>query len=131
VQSEKTKVLLVDDEDLVRELLARVLSDAGFAVEQANNGASALQAARRLDGSLGLVITDVHMPVMNGLEFARALRTTDREIPFLFITGLDPALITESGFYAEVLPKPFLPEDFLSAVTRLITSASQPGRRAG
>jgi CheY-like chemotaxis protein len=120
LQSYKTNVLLVDDEELVRELLARILSDAGFAVEQADNGASALQAARRLDGSLSLVITDVNMPIMDGLEFARALRKTDREIPFLFITGLDPAIINESGFQAGLLPKPFTPEEFLDAVTRLI-----------
>jgi CheY-like chemotaxis protein len=131
VQFQKTKVLLVDDEELVRELLARVLSDAGFAVEQADNGASALQAARRLNGSLSLVITDVDMPVMDGLEFARALRGTDREIPFLFITGLDPALIIESGFQAEVLAKPFMPEEFIETVTRLVQTAAEPGRRAG
>jgi len=121
--SHKVKVLLVDDEELVRQLLARILSDSGYAVEEADNGASALQAARRLDGSLNLVITDINMPVMDGLEFARALRATDGQIPFLFITGLDPAIIHESGFRADVLWKPFTPDALLEKVARL-TSAS-------
>jgi CheY-like chemotaxis protein len=124
------KVLLVDDEELVRELLARILAEAGFIVEQAHNGASALQAARRLDGSLDLVITDIDMPVMNGLEFARALRQTDHRIPFLFITGVDPALVYEAGFQARILWKPFTPEAFLEAVTQMVTPASGPGRMA-
>ena len=119
------KVLLVDDEELVRQLLARILTDSGYAVEEADNGASALQAARRLDGSLNLVITDINMPVMDGLEFARALRATDGEIPFLFITGLDPAIIHEAGFRADVLCKPFTPDAFLEKVARLTSVPSR------
>jgi CheY-like chemotaxis protein len=126
---QKMKVLLVDDEELVRQLLARILTDAGFVVEEADNGASALQAARRLDGSLRLVITDIAMPVMDGLEFARALRATDRAIPFLFITAVDPALVHESGFRAAVLWKPFTPEAFLEKVAQL-TSVQGPGQFA-
>ena len=122
---QKTKVLLVDDEELVRQLLARILTDAGFQVEEADNGASALQSARRLDGSLGLVITDIDMPVMDGLEFARTLRGTDPKIPFLFITGVDPALVYQAGFPAAVLWKPFTPEAFLEKVAQVI---SVPGR---
>jgi CheY-like chemotaxis protein len=124
------KVLLVDDEELVRQLLARILTDSGFDVEEADNGASALQVARRLDGSLSLVITDINMPVMDGLEFAGALRATDRKVPFLFITGVDPALIYEAGFQAEVLWKPFTPDDFLEKVKLMISRISGPGQLA-
>ena len=126
--SQRTKVLLVDDEELVRTLLAHILSDAGFQVEEADNGASGLQAARRLDGSVSLVITDINMPVMDGLEFARALRATDKQVPFLFITALDPALVRGAGFKAEILPKPFTPEAFLETVARLATPVSGPGQ---
>jgi two-component system chemotaxis response regulator CheY len=128
--SQTIKVLLVDDEELVRTLLARILGDAGFSVEEADNGASALQAARRLDGSLHLVVSDIDMPVMDGLEFARALRATDRQIPFLFITALDPALVHQAGFKAEVLAKPFTPEAFLETVARLVTPVTGPGQFA-
>ena len=125
MSSQKTKVLLVDDEELVRQLLARILTDAGYAVEEADNGASALQAARRLDGSLHLVITDLNMPVMDGLELARTLRATDGKIPFLFITGLDPALIYQAGFRAAVLEKPFTPDAFLEKVAQLTSTSGR------
>jgi two-component system, chemotaxis family, chemotaxis protein CheY len=128
--SPKTKVLLVDDDELVRQLLARLLTDDGFFVAEADNGASALQAARRLDGSLSLVVTDINMPVMDGLEFARALRATDRQIPFLFVTALDPALVHIDGLKAEILSKPFTPDAFLEAVSRLIMPVTGPGQVA-
>jgi two-component system, OmpR family, response regulator VicR len=128
--SQKSKILLVDDEELVRQLLVKILQDSGYVVEEAVNGAAALQAARRLDGSLALVVTDIDMPVMNGLEFARALRQTDRKIPFLFITGLDPALVYEAGFQARVLAKPFTPDAFLEAVSQMVAPVSGPGNLA-
>ena len=128
--SQTTKVLLVDDDELVRQLLARLLTDDGFLVAEADNGASALQAARRLDGSLSLVVTDINMPVMDGLEFARALRTTDRQIPFLFVTALDPALVHIDGLKAEILSKPFTPDAFLEAVSRLLTPVTGSGQPA-
>jgi CheY-like chemotaxis protein len=130
MQLQKPKILLVDDEQLVRELLARLLTYSGFAVEEAENGAAALQAARRLDGSLSLVVTDINMPVMNGLEFARALRSTDPRIPFLFITAVDPTLIHEPGLRAEILEKPFTPDAFVEMVTRMIAPVSGPGQIA-
>jgi CheY-like chemotaxis protein len=130
VPSQQSRILLVDDEELVRQLLARLLRDSGFAVEEADNGASALQAARRLDGSLSLVVTDINMPVMDGLEFARALRATDSKMPLLFITAMDPALITEAGLRAEVLVKPFTPDAFLGMVGRLAVPAGSPGQLA-
>jgi CheY-like chemotaxis protein len=126
----KSKLLLVEDEELVRELLAHILIDAGFAVVQADNGAAGLQAAHRLDGSLSMVITDINMPVMNGLEFARILQKTDTKVPFLFITAIDPALIHEAGIRAEVLAKPFMPDQFLEKVTAMLEQASGPGQPA-
>jgi CheY-like chemotaxis protein len=126
----KAKVLLVDDEELVRQLLARLLSHSGYESEEADNGASALQAARRLNGSLSLIISDINMPVMDGLEFARALRMTDGKVPFLFITACDPASITNIGSPAQVLTKPFTPDAFLETVAQLVTGVSSPGQLA-
>ena len=128
--SQQSKILLVDDEELVRQLLARLLRDSSYGVEEADNGASALRAARRLDGSLSLIVTDVNMPIMDGLEFARALRMTDSKVPFLFITAMDPTLVTEAGMRAEVLVKPFTPEAFLEVVGRLAMPLRNPSQLA-
>jgi len=120
---QKPTVLLVENDETVRLLLARLLRQSGFAVEESDNGASALQAARRLDGSLSLIVTDINMPVMDGVEFANALRRTDREVPFLFITALDPALINSVRAPAQLLVKPFTPELFLEAVRHSVERA--------
>jgi two-component system cell cycle sensor histidine kinase/response regulator CckA len=128
---QKSKVLLVEDEELVRQLLARVLTDAGFIVEEAANGAAALQAARRLDGALSVIITDINMPVMDGLEFARVLRVTDAKVPFLFITAcMDPAVLNGIRPPAQLLTKPFTPDAFLEAVVELTKRAAGPGQPA-
>jgi two-component system, cell cycle sensor histidine kinase and response regulator CckA len=113
-------VLLVDDEPLLRRLLSRILAEAGFGVMEAENGAVALETARRLDGGLGLVVTDIHMPGMTGLEFARAFRPLHPSVPILFITGRDlpplpPTEVAEQG----LLRKPFRSEEFLERVRSL------------
>ena len=127
----KATILLVEDDELVGQLLARVLSDSGYAVEEADDGASALQAAHGLNGSLSLIITDINMPVMDGLEFARALRLTDRKVPFLFVTArMDPDVLKDIRPPARVLRKPFTPDEFMEVVTRLLTARDGVGQLA-
>lgn len=122
----RTTVLLVDDEELLRRLLSRMLLEAGFTVVDAENGRQALDIARDLDDKLGLVVTDLHMPVMDGLEFARALRPIRPSVPILFITGRDlpERSASGNGWDDDVLRKPFAAEVFLDAVTRLVSSSS-------
>jgi CheY-like chemotaxis protein len=115
------KVLLVDDEEVLRSLLSRMLADAGWDVIQAENGAQALDAARGLDGQLGLVVTDVHMPVMDGVEFARAFRPLHPDIPILYITGRDGAETHGPDVPpGMLLRKPFHAEEFIATVQRVV-----------
>lgn len=117
-------VLVVDDEEGVRQVLRRILEEDGFTVIEADNGSSALQAVRRSKGNISLVITDITMPVMDGLELARALQASNPGVPFLFITGKDPALVAQAGPNARVLLKPFGPALLLQTVRRLISPAT-------
>ena len=123
-------ILLVDDEEFLRRLLARVLGGAGFDVIEAENGAAALRAAVGLDGALGLVVTDIQMPVMNGIEFAREFRPHHPAVPVLFITGRDTGLTDDPAYFdGHLLRKPFRSETFLAAVGRLVGDGSEsPGR---
>lgn len=119
----QSTVLLVDDEEFLRRLLSRVLTEAGFSVVEAENGAVALETARRINGGLGLVVTDIHMPVMDGMEFARQFRPLHPAVPILFITGRDlPASPDGSMPTKELLRKPFRSEAFLAAVSQLVTN---------
>jgi CheY-like chemotaxis protein len=132
VSERRGVVLLVDDEDNVRRALTRTLVNADLEVVGAADGELALQAARRLAGSLRLVITDINMPVMNGLELARAFRSVLPTVPILFITGVDsPANAHEADrLGVELLLKPFGPEVFIDIVTRLLAQASDDTRLA-
>jgi len=124
--TQQPTILLVDDEEFLRRLLARVLGGAGFDVVEAENGAAALRAAVGLDGALRLVVTDIHMPVMNGIEFAREFRPHHPAVPVLFITGRDASLSDDPAYFdGHLLRKPFRSEVFLAAVTRLLAAGSE------
>ena len=79
-------VLVVDDDREIRETLATILDEEGFAVRQASNGLEALEemAAHEPD----VVLLDLLMPVMNGWEVLRALRHSQREVPVVVLSGV-------------------------------------------
>jgi CheY-like chemotaxis protein len=124
--TQQPTILLVDDEEFLRRLLARVLGGAGFDVVQAENGAAALRAAVGLDEALKLVVTDIRMPVMNGIEFAREFRPHHPAVPVLFITGRETSLTDDpANFDGHLLRKPFRSETFLAEVGRLLGKGSE------
>ena len=125
-RTQQPTILVVDDEEFLRRLLARVLGAAGFDVVEAENGAAALRAAIGLDGALRLVVTDIHMPVMNGIEFAREFRPHHPTVPVLFITGRDTGVTDDPAYFdGHLLRKPFRSEAFLAAVGRLLGDGSE------
>lgn len=81
----KKKIMLVDDEDLIRASLALDLTEAGYHVEAAASGDKALQ--RFTPGAFDLVITDLLMEGMDGLELLRRLREAEPEIGVIILTG--------------------------------------------
>ena len=116
-------VLVVDDEPLVRVVVGRLLEEWGFKAVEADNGKTALQLARRLNGGLSMVITDLVMPYMDGFEFALAFRRLYPDVPILFMTGRAPAnLLGSLAPREQLLFKPFDPDTFLDAVARLLES---------
>jgi CheY-like chemotaxis protein len=113
-------ILVVDDESTLRDLLGRVLTRAGFRVLAAEHGEHALRQARLHSGELNLVLTDVNMPVMGGIEFVRLFRPLYPRVPILFMTGRasqDLNLTTEIEAGGSLLRKPFGPDLLLDAVT--------------
>jgi CheY-like chemotaxis protein len=120
-------VLVVDDEAVLRGLLARTLTDAGFDVLQADNGKTALEAARGSAVPVSLVISDISMPVMDGLELSRRFRTLYPLVPILLISG-NPrwAAPEQSALDGErVLRKPFTATSLLTEVTQMLTPADR------
>lgn len=116
-------ILVVDDEEGVRTVIARTLEGAGFQVLHAENGEVALRVVRGFSGPLMLAIVDMNMPVMTGTEFAREFRPIRPSVPVLFITGREPMV---AGL--RLLRKPFGPAVLLETVASVLGEAERAER---
>jgi CheY-like chemotaxis protein len=114
----KQTVLVVEDDPMLRSILAEALSSEGHAVLTAGNGEEAFAIASTLVGQLGLVVTDVLLPIMDGLELADRLACLNPAPPVLFISGVRSARVLPGP----VLNKPFGPTAFLEQVGRMLPS---------
>jgi DNA-binding NtrC family response regulator len=113
-------VLIVDDEETVRRYIARILQHAGFAVHQAGDGADALDLIQQGTTPIELVVSDIIMPRLNGVELLKALTVTYPDIPVILMSAYARAELAEMGVVSPcgVIPKPFLPERLLQEVNR-------------
>ena len=119
-------ILLVEDDQQVIALVRRALAESGYRVLTAANGAEALEQFRREATSIRLVLTDVVMPHMGGLELAEELKQLSRDTPVLFMSGYieDPLVSEELERRPDlVLLKPFSPTDVRTAVRRALDQA--------
>ncbi|MBX3175133.1 MAG: PAS domain S-box protein [Gemmatimonadaceae bacterium] len=82
-------ILLVEDEDIVRQSTARLLSRLGWRVLVAEDGAAGWETFQRHADELAMVVTDVRMPRMDGLALARKIRTSAPDVPVLIVSGYD------------------------------------------
>ena len=115
-------VLVVDDEDLVRKFVERVLRDAGYDTSTAGSGAEAIEAAGT-GHSIDVLVTDVMMPQMTGDELARRLRVSAPGIKVLYLTGFSDRLFKEKvTLWADeaFLDKPCSVKGLLQAVSLLM-----------
>lgn len=93
-----TTVLLAEDESMIRELIATFLTNLGYKVIEAENGREAAEKARELGTeNVGLLITDLVMPVMGGLELAAELRLQHAGLRVLFISGYTDDVVILEG----------------------------------
>ena len=119
----KSRVLIVEDYDDAREMYAEYLSNSGFEMQQAANGQDAIRQA--LEEPPDIVVMDLSMPVMDGWETVRRLRTDERtaDIPVVALTGHVLAEYSrrawQSGFDG-FLTKPCLPEDLAAESRRVL-----------
>jgi len=117
------KILLVDDDDGVRQVARRVLSDAGYHVSDVPNPLQALALFESHPAAADLVATDLTMPEMNGRELAARLREVRPELPVLFFSGYGAAGQGEAE--PHMLGKPFTRSELLEAVATALGRASR------
>jgi two-component system response regulator VicR len=119
-----TTILIVDDEYLIADILGFALEDEGYMVVKAGNGRKALEVLDREHPSL--VITDFMMPVMDGLEFARAVRERSAliDLPLFLMSGAQGSIGRASPeLFAAVFDKPF---DIDHVIEKVIAFIGRP-----
>jgi CheY-like chemotaxis protein len=118
-------ILVVDDDDDVRQVTAEMLREQGHEVIEACSGAAALLILDREKARIELLIVDFAMPEMNGLELVRLARHRVSGLPVLFITGFagEARLALDAG-PAMILPKPFRSRELALTVSQILREKS-------
>jgi two-component system cell cycle sensor histidine kinase/response regulator CckA len=116
-------ILVIEDEEIVRNLASRGLKDHGYGVVEARNGTEALRYIREHPGSIDLVISDVVMPEMGGRELAQSLTLSDPGLPILFMSGYTGEDVVQRGLLDPGAPfqqKPFTPVTLATKVRAML-----------
>jgi signal transduction histidine kinase len=116
-------VLIVEDEPMVRRLACDVLEMHGYRVLEASHGHEALRVAEEHTGPIDLVVSDVVMPRMNGVELCRRLRRLRPDLTVLFISGYARNVLGRAGSFPEgtdYLQKPFKPRELARKVREVL-----------
>jgi hypothetical protein len=122
-------ILLVDDEDDLRELAREILESEGYVVLTARDGVEALALADGHPGPIDLLLTDVVMPRMTGRQVAERLASVRPTTRILFMTGYtdDPVLRRHlSDAHTALLAKPFTPDRLLRRVREVLEAPEIP-----
>jgi two-component system, cell cycle sensor histidine kinase and response regulator CckA len=121
-------ILLVEDEEMVRQLLSKVLVDHGYRVLEAHNGEDALAKLGRVTEPLALIVTDLVMDGMGGVELAEHLALSHPDVEILFMSGyaqdqhIPPKADRKIRHFAA---KPFRPVEFLAKIQSLLKPSAQ------
>lgn len=118
-------ILLAEDDDSMRDFLTKALERAGHVVTSCADGEDGFAALKAAAGSYDLLLTDIVMPGMDGIELARAGAELDPAMKIMFITGFAAvALNPDSGAPADakVLSKPFHLRDLVNEVDRVMAA---------
>ncbi len=118
--SDAPTVLTVDDDTLILQFNAAVLSRAGYSVAMADGGQEALRQVRERPGVFQLLIVDLSMPEMSGEETLEAIRALEPAIPALVCSGYESCLLLQEGGLTECLMKPYPARDLLERVRTLL-----------
>jgi two-component system cell cycle response regulator CpdR len=122
------RILIAEDEEGLRSLVARALSQDGHAVVTANDGAEALDMLSRERGAFELLLTDIRMPIMDGIALALAAARDHPHVAILLMTGYADQRERASGLDAlihDVIAKPFSLATIRNAVRDAIAAGAK------
>jgi two-component system chemotaxis response regulator CheY len=118
-------VLFVDDSLTQRQVMCDVIREAGYEVLEAEDGLQALEVLAKAEGKVNLIVSDVNMPNMGGLEFVQAYKQNDawKHIPVIMLTTESGDSMKQQGLAIGVrawATKPCAPEKLLKAVSKML-----------
>ncbi|MFG1420840.1 cell cycle two-component system response regulator CpdR [Roseixanthobacter liquoris] len=119
-----SKILLAEDDNDMRRFLVKALQNAGYQVASFDNGLSAYERMR--EEPFELLLTDIVMPEMDGIELARRATELDPDLKVMFITGFAAVALNadvEAPREAKVLSKPFHLRDLVFEVGKMLAAA--------
>lgn len=134
-ESRNERVLVVEDDDAIRELVSTALRFTGFGVEAAASGSSALAEAR--NSTFDVVVLDVNLPDIDGFTVCRKLREDRNDVPVIFLTARDDPADLRAGFTGggdDYMTKPFSLEELMLRIDAVLrrsargTDAETPNR---
>ena len=123
MNEELPKILLAEDDNDMRRFLVKALQNAGFEVVSYDNGRSAYERLR--EEAFSLLLTDIVMPEMDGIELARRATELDPDLKVMFITGFAAVALnldSNAPKDARVLSKPFHLKDLVNEVSRVLAA---------
>lgn len=118
-----TKILLAEDDNDMRKFLSKALNNAGYEVVAFDNGSSAYDRLR--EEPFNLLLTDIVMPEMDGIELARRATEIDPDLKVMFITGFAAVALNPDSNApkdAKVLSKPFHLRDLVNEVEKMLAA---------
>jgi CheY-like chemotaxis protein len=113
------RILIAEDDEVVREFVARALSSDGHDLTETRDGVTAFDAIKQCNGKIDLLLTDVKMPGMDGIELALATGRDHPDIPIMLMTGYADQRERAhrlDAFVHDVITKPFSVEQIQGAV---------------
>ena len=120
-----SRILIAEDEEALRAMCARALATDGHHVETAGDGSEALEILIRERGRFDLLLTDIVMPGMDGIELAKRAAEMDAGLKIMFITGFAAVALhpsSQAPKQAKVLSKPFHLREIVAEVDRMIAA---------
>lgn len=124
-------LVIVDDEDFIRDLFGQTLRTLGYTVLEATDGENALQVMQDHHAPVSLVISDISMPEMDGLEFVGLLRAAYPDMPALLVSGQGPQYMMDNRDRVpdgvHFLAKPVTQGELASKVRKILDAEIEKG----
>jgi two-component system cell cycle sensor histidine kinase/response regulator CckA len=122
-------ILVVDDNELVLTTVVGILKDANFHVLSADDGANAIELAKKTEGRIDLLLSDVDMPLMSGPDLGQTLKSARPDMKVMLMSGGADGNLLVLNYGWSFIQKPFVPTKLVQMIARVLHSLdrSQPG----